>query len=91
MAVETRAPSPPARVPDPSRHRRRGAFLLAVAAWNVWLWITRTINLLEDPTPRTAGFVAVHAVLYGVSFLLAIAVGTLGWRMWRESRSAGSP
>lgn len=71
-----------------ARHRRRGLFLLAVAAWNVWLWVTRTWNLIEDPTPRTTAFVVVHAILYGVSFLLAVAVGVLGWRMWREGRSA---
>lgn len=72
---------------DRSRHARRGLLLLAVAAWNVWLWATRTWNLIEDPTPRTTGFVVVHAVLYGVSFLMAVAVGVLGWRMWREGRS----
>ena len=72
----------------PSAHRRRAVFLGAVALWNLWLWVTRIQNLLQDPTPRTTGFVVVHAVLYGASILLALAVGRLGWRMWREARAA---
>lgn len=71
----------------PTVHRRRGGFLIAVAVWNLWLWITRIVNLVQDPTPRTTGFIAVHAVLYGTSILIALAVGALGWRMWREART----
>lgn len=73
---------------DPRRHRRWGRYLLLAAAWNVWLWVTRAWNLANDPTPRTTGFVVVHAVLYTVSFGVAIAVGVIGWRLWREARDS---
>ncbi len=76
---------------DTRRHARRGLLLVAIAAWNVWLWATRVWIMLHDAEPRTAGFVAVHLVLYSVSFLLALVVAGIGWRMWRESRRAGRP
>lgn len=69
-------------------HRRRGLVLLAVAAWNVWLWVTRIRNLVGDADDFSAAFVGAHAVLYGVSLLLAGAVAVIGWRMWREGRRA---
>lgn len=89
MAVETqhRPGSPP--VTTSGRHRRRGWILIAVAVWNVWLWATRTINLVNDPTPRSTGFVVVHVLLYAASFAIAIGLGMLGWRMVAEARRAG--
>lgn len=74
-------------VTDPSTHRRRAWFLLAVAVWNLWLWATRIWNLMQDETPRTTGFVVVHAVLYTASIVVAVAVGWVGWQMWREARA----
>ncbi|MBW3619235.1 MAG: hypothetical protein KY461_03250 [Actinobacteria bacterium] len=74
---------------DPRRHARRGALLLAFAAWNWWLWGTRTWNLLAGDERRTAGFVAVHLALYATSLAVATAVGVLGWRMRAEARAGG--
>jgi hypothetical protein len=70
------------------RHRRRGVLLAVIGLWNVYVWVTRFWNLAQDPTPRTTSFVAVHAVLYGVSFAFALVLCTVGWRMWREGRGA---
>lgn len=70
------------------RHRRRAWLLLAVGAFQVWLWTTRLYNLASDPTPRTAGFVAVHAVLYAAAFAAAGVLLVLGWRMRREATAA---
>jgi hypothetical protein len=67
------------------RHRRRAWLLLAVGAFQVWLWTTRLFNLASDPTPRTAGFVVVHAVLYAAAFGAAGVLLALGWRMRREA------
>ena len=86
MAV-TERPSP---VRDRgATHRRRGMILLAIAAWNVWLWGTRIRNLVADAGDFSAAFVGVHAVLYGVSLVLAAVLAVMGWRMWRESRESG--
>lgn len=86
MAVETPLAPAPRRVVDTRRHARRGWLLLGVAAWNVWLWVTRTMNLLGDTTPRSTGFVVVHVLLYGASFLIAGGLAVMGWRMLREAR-----
>ena len=71
---------------DPRRHARRGALLLAFAAWNWWLWGTRAWNLLAGDEPRSTAFVAVHLALYVTSLAIATAVGVMGWRMRAEVR-----
>lgn len=70
--------------------RRRGWVLLAVAAWNVWLWATRIRNLVADAGEVSAAFVGVHAVLYGVSLILAGVLAVMGYRMLREGRGPGA-
>lgn len=71
------------RRPD---HRRRAWALLLVGAFQVWLWTTRLVNLVQDPEPRTTGFVVVHAVLYVAAFGAAGVLLAIGWRMRREAR-----
>lgn len=70
--------------------RRRGYVLLAVAAWNVWLWATRIRNLVADADEFSTAFVGVHAVLYGVSLVIAGGLAVMGVRMLRESRRGRS-
>lgn len=72
---------------SPATHRRRGWALLLIGVFQVWLWTTRLINLVNDPEPRTTGFVAVHAVLYTAAFGAAFVLLAIGWRMRREARS----
>lgn len=67
-------------------HRRRAGLLAGVGAFQVWLWVTRLVNLVNDPEPRTTGFVVVHAVLYVAAFGCAFLLLGLGYRMWREAR-----
>lgn len=66
--------------------RRRGTILLLIAAWNLWLWVTRIYNLAEGATDFSAAFIGVHAVLYVVSIALAVVLAVMGWRMRREAR-----
>lgn len=72
-------------VVDRATHRRRGLLLLAVGLFQVWLWTTRLVNLVNDPEPRTTGFVVVHAVLYVAAFAAAGLLLVLGWRQRREA------
>lgn len=67
-------------------HRRRGYLLLAVAAWSVWVWGTRVMNLAGADEQYSTAFVVVHAVLYGSAFLIAGGLAVMGTRMVRESR-----
>lgn len=71
---------------DARRHARRGAFLVAFAVWNLWLWGTRTYNLYTADEDRTVAFIAVHTVLYLVSIGLGFVFGVMGWRMRAEAR-----
>jgi hypothetical protein len=70
-----------------SRQRRRGWVLLAIAAWNVWLWVTRIRNLMDGADDFSAAFVGVHAVLYVGSLALAGVLAVMGVRMLREARA----
>jgi hypothetical protein len=72
-------------------HRRRGLLLLAAALFNVWLWATRMRNLIADAGDFSAAFVGVHAVLYVSATAVAIVVGVIGFRQWREARAAAGP
>ncbi len=74
------------RLTSPTTHRRRGWVLLAIGVFQVWLWTTRVINLVNDSEPRTTGFVVVHAVLYAAAFGAAFVLLAIGWRMRREAR-----
>ncbi len=88
VAIDTTPapPTPTAPAVDARTHGRRGLVLMAFAVWNLWLWGTRVQNMLTGDEGRSAGFIAVHLVLYGVSTVLAIAIGVMGWRMRREAR-----
>lgn len=91
MPTETLpAETGPAIAVDPRRHARRGLLLLAFAAWNWWLWGTRTWNLVTGDEERTTAFVAIHLALYAVSLAIATAVGVMGWRMRREARTGAA-
>ncbi len=69
-----------------STQRRRGYILLAIAAWNVWLWVTRIRNLVADAGEFSAAFVGVHAALYAASLGLAGVLAVMGVRMLRDAR-----
>lgn len=57
--------------------------LLVVAAWNLFIWPQFWRRVTKDERARDAdgrptAFFRVHAVLIGVSLVLAVAVGVLG-------------
>jgi hypothetical protein len=86
------APRAGTAVPVPRAvHRRRGLLLLAAAVFNVWLWATRMRNLLADAGDFSTAFVGVHAVLYVSATLVAVTVGVIGFRQWREARQPAEP
>lgn len=93
MAVDVRdVPTTGPGVDVPARtHRRRAWFLWAFAAWNVWVWATRMVNLVGDGEQHSAGFIAVHVVLYMMGFGGAAVLAVMGWRMRREARRATAP
>jgi hypothetical protein len=66
------------------RSRTGGVLLLAAAAWTWLIWITRLVNMAGED--RSAGFLAVHGGLAGISMLLAIPVAWVGLRLVRRSR-----
>ncbi|MGD9695820.1 MAG: SCO4848 family membrane protein [Thermoleophilia bacterium] len=67
--------------------RIAGGLLLAAAAWTVFVWVNRLVNLARDD--RSAAFIAVHAVLALVSLGLAVPVGIIGWRLRRRGSLEG--
>lgn len=64
--------------------RRVAGFLLAVAAWNVYIWLAFARNLGGDEG-RPTEFYVVHALLIVVNLMIAAALGVLGWRLWRAA------
>jgi uncharacterized iron-regulated membrane protein len=57
--------------------------LLATGLWNLLIWPRFWQRIARDPRSRDAHgratrFLTVHAVLIGISLVLALAVGTLG-------------
>lgn len=67
-------------------HPRVGWILLAAAAWNVWVWVTRLAIMVRDGELHSTGFVTVHTLLFTVSLLSAIVVGVVGWRIVRQGQ-----
>jgi len=61
--------------------RRESLVLRAAAAWTVFIWGFRMVNLLGDET-RSAGFKAVHLALALVSVAFAVAI----WRIATRNR-----
>lgn len=67
-------------------HRRRGLLLLLAAVFNLWVWGTRMRNLLADADGFSTAFVGVHVALYLAATAVALVVGGIGLRQWREGR-----
>jgi hypothetical protein len=71
-------------------HHRRGVALLALGAFQLWLWGTRIVNLLGEVGSFSAAFVAVHLVLYVAAVGAGLLLVALGWRLLREAGRVGS-
>jgi hypothetical protein len=66
-------------------HQRRGLALLALGLFQLWLWGTRIVNLLQEVGSFSAAFVAVHLVLYVAAIGAGVILLWFGGRMLREA------
>ncbi len=67
-------------------HRRRAVVLLGLGLFQLWLWGTRIVNLLEGAASFSTAFVTVHLVLYVTAIGAGVLLAGLGATMWRETR-----
>jgi uncharacterized protein YhhL (DUF1145 family) len=83
-----RPPSADASVTLPARtHHRRALLLLALGVFQLWLWGTRIVNLLQELGSFSAAFIAVHLVLYVAAIGAGLLLLGLGWAQLREATS----
>jgi hypothetical protein len=69
--------------------RRTGWFLVAVAIWNFFIWLTFAKNLYQahaDGEDRATGYWVAHSVLIVVDLALGVVFAVLGVRMLRARR-----
>lgn len=87
-----RPPPASAHVVLPARvHHRRGLALLALGLFQLWLWGTRIVNLLQEVGSFSAAFVAVHLVLYTAAIGAGVLLLWFGGRMLREVAARDRP
>ncbi len=66
--------------------RTRANVVLAAAIWTIYVWVTRTWNIISDPDPAHGfAFKAVHVLLAMVSIAFAVALGVIGLQLRREA------
>jgi len=66
--------------------RRAAGFLLAVAAWTAFVWVTLVRNIAGDHLPsHGTAFHLVHYVLAAIALVLDAGVAAIGWRGLRAS------
>ena len=73
--------------------RRASWFLIAFAAWSWFIWVTLVKNIWHDSrswSHGATGFFIVHTVLAAISIVLGTAIGRLGWRGLRATKSEGT-
>jgi hypothetical protein len=73
--------------------RRHALWILALAAWNVFIWLTFAKNLYQahaDGEDRATGYWVAHTVLIVVNLLVAAALVRFGTRIWRATRARAS-
>lgn len=81
-----RPPPASSQVVLPARvHHRRGLALLALGVFQLWLWGTRIVNLLQEVGSFSAAFVAVHLALYVAAVGAGVLLLWLGGRTLREA------
>ena len=66
--------------------RRAAWYLVALAVWNLYVWVTFVRNVYPDH--HLDGFFLVHVLVGAVSVALAAGAGALGVRALRSHRSA---
>jgi hypothetical protein len=66
--------------------RRVAWFLIALAAWTLWVWGTRIWIIAGQD--QSMGFKVVHDVLAGISIAFGLVAGWIGVRRLRARRSS---
>lgn len=66
--------------------RAEAVILRAAALWTVYIWVTRIVNILQDPG-HTAQFKAVHSALAMVSVVFAVAIWVVASRGRRRAKT----
>jgi hypothetical protein len=68
--------------------RRHAVLFLAIAAWNVFSYANFARNLAAAASggeDRPTGYYVAHIVLIVVNLLIAVVLGTLGWKAWKAT------
>ena len=74
--------------------RKHGWLLLAVAAWNVVIWLTFAKNLhaaYADGEDRATGYWVAHSILIVVDLVIAVVLARLGLRLLRSRERLEEP
>jgi hypothetical protein len=72
--------------------RKHGWLLLAVAAWNVVIWLTFAKNLSEahaSGEDRPAGYWVAHTVLIVVDLVIAVVLARLALKVLKTGDETG--
>lgn len=72
--------------------RKHAVWFLALAAWNVFVWVTFAKNLSAahaSGEARPTGYWVAHSVLIVVNLAIAAALVRFGARVWRATRTRG--
>jgi hypothetical protein len=72
--------------------RKHGWLLLAVAAWNVVIWLTFAKNLSAahaSGEDRPTGYWVAHTVLIVVDLVIAVVLARLAWKLLRTGNETG--
>ena len=70
--------------------RKHAVLFLALAAWNVFTWVTFAKNLAAahaSGEDRPTGYWVAHTVLIVVNLVIAAVLGRLGAQAWRGTRT----
>ncbi|MEX2588397.1 MAG: hypothetical protein WD602_10465 [Actinomycetota bacterium] len=67
--------------------RAEAVVLRAAALWTVYIWVTRIVNILQNPAHSTQ-FKAVHSALAMVSVLFAVAIWVVASRSRRRAKGS---
>jgi hypothetical protein len=73
--------------------RRDALLLLALAAWNVFVWVTFAKNLAAAHASgehRPDGYWVAHTVLIVVNLAIAAVLVRFGVRVWRATRDTST-
>ncbi|GAA2135820.1 membrane protein [Nocardioides koreensis] len=72
--------------------RKHGWLLLAVAVWNVIIWLTFAKNLSAahaSGEDHPTGYWVAHTVLIVVDLVIAVVLARLGWKFLKAGDAAG--